>query len=168
MSLDNIDDYLDEYGLFLDAPFVLTKEEYSAKVLFDEGLLQSIQNSRFSIDLPYERNMIDDSAAIAFNFGDLLTYIPVFERLKWKDFYQRMETDVVQMDEAFKLLFFDFENTSDLDTVKDYWKKRSADIEITGGQPWLSASEMEQTLQESHFLKAKVDVLLSIQADLTN
>jgi hypothetical protein len=31
MSLDDTDDYIDEYGMFLEAPFVLTKEEYSRR-----------------------------------------------------------------------------------------------------------------------------------------
>jgi hypothetical protein len=76
-------------GYFIDAPFVLTKEEYSAKVLFDEGLLESIQqNSKFNIDLPYDKSK--GGATIAFNFGDLLTYVPIYERLKWKEY--SMET----------------------------------------------------------------------------
>jgi hypothetical protein len=100
----------------LDAPFVLTKEEYSAKVLFDEGLFQSIQqNSKSNIDLPYERNKEDGAAAtIAFNFGDLLTHVPIFERLKRKEFY--LGTDI-QNEYADKLLFFDFENIRDLGAV---------------------------------------------------
>ena len=73
-------------------------------------------------------------------------------RLMWKEFYQRIDTDVVPIDEAFKLLFFDIENTREIGTVKECWKKRS-DIEITGDQLWFSGSDREQTLQELHFLK---------------
>jgi hypothetical protein len=72
----------DNYGYFLDAPFVLTRKEYSAKVLLDEELLQTIQNN---IDLPYEKNK---DGTIAFNFGDLPTHISIFERLNWKEFYR--------------------------------------------------------------------------------
>ena len=117
MSLeDDSDDGFNDDGWFIDAPFVLTKEEYSAKVLFDEGLFQSIQkNSKANIDLPYERNKEDGAAAtIAFNFGDLLTHVPIFERLKRKEFY--LGTDI-QNEYADKLLFFDFENTRDLGAV---------------------------------------------------
>jgi hypothetical protein len=149
MSFDD-NGYIGYDGCFIDAPYVLTKEEYSAKALFDEGLLQSIQNSRFRIDLPYERNMIDDGAAIAFNFGDLLTHVPIFERLKWKEFYRGTD---VQIDIADKLLFFDFENTQDIETVKDYWQTRLDNLLETEDQPWLTKKDKEQTAQELHFLK---------------
>jgi hypothetical protein len=149
---DYADDYLEEYGLFLDAQWILTKEEYFAKVLFREGILQSVENSEFKLDIPYE---INKDGLVAFNFGDLLTHVSILERLKWKQFYKGIGTDVVKIDEAYKLLFFDIENTRELQTVKDYWKKRieNLDSEVSGDQPWFSARDREQTSQELHFLK---------------
>ena len=151
MSLDDTDDYLEEYGLFLDAQWILIKEEYFAKVLFREGILQSIENSKFKLDLPYE---INKDGTISFNFGDLLTHVPILERLKWKQFYKGIGTDVVPIDEAYKLLFFDIENTWELETVKGYWIKHieNLDSEVTGDEPWFSARNGEQ-IQELHFLK---------------
>ena len=141
MSLD------DDDGCFIDAPFVLTKEEYSAKVLFDEGLLQSIENSRFSIDLSYERNI--DGATLAFNFGDLLTHVPIFERLKWKPFYQDID---IKIDYGDKLLFFDFENTHDLEVVQDYWQTRIDNLLEAEDQPWFTKKDKEQAFQQLYYL----------------
>ena len=134
MNLDDTDDYLEEYGLFLDAQWILTKEEYFAKVLFREGILQSVENSEFKLDIPYE---INKDGLVAFNFGDLLTHVSILERLKWKQFYKGIGTDVVKIDEAYKLLFFDIENTRELLTVKDYWRKRikNLDSEVTDAPP---------------------------------
>ena len=114
-------------GCFIDAPLVLTKEEYSAKVLFDKRLLQSIQYSPESkdifikLDLPYvELN----NHATAFDFGDLLTHMPIFERLKWAEFYRGITTTDIQIAIANKLLFFDFENSEEVDLVQRYWQTR--------------------------------------------
>jgi hypothetical protein len=177
MSLDDIDDYIDEYGMFLEAHFILTKEEYSSKVLFnDEELLQSIANSEFKdiffdLDLPYEKNKEEEEedGTIAFNFGDLLTHVPILERLKWKQFYKGIRIDL-QINEAYKLLFFDIENTRELETVKDYWRKKcieNLDSEVTGDEPWFSASDREQTRQELRFLK-QIDQQTNQWRDLTS
>jgi hypothetical protein len=56
MSPDTTDDYIDAYGLSLEAPSVLTEKEYSANVLFDERVLKSIENSEFKLDMSYEIN----------------------------------------------------------------------------------------------------------------
>jgi hypothetical protein len=165
MSLDDTDDYIDECGMFLEAPFVLTKEEYSSKVLFDKRLLQSIADSEFKeffhkLDLPYDeiKNKEDDdttTTTISFNFGDLLTHVPILERLKWKQFYRGTEDlHQININEAYKLLFFDIENTWELKTVKDYWrKKRIENLEETEyHQPWFTKKEYEQTFQELHYL----------------
>ena len=56
--------------------------------------------------MPYELNK---DGTISFNFGDLIARVPIFERLKWKQFYKRIGTNVVPIDEAYKLLFFDIE-----------------------------------------------------------
>jgi hypothetical protein len=140
------------FNCFLDAQWILTKEEYFAKVLFREGILQSIENSGFKLDLPYEINK-DDS--VAFNFGDLLTHVPILERLKWKQFYKGVGTDIVPLDEAYKLLFFVIDNIRELETVKRYWRKRieNLDSEVTGDETWFSVRDREQTHQELHFLK---------------
>ena len=99
--------------------------------------------------MPYE---INKDGTISFNFGDLLTHVPILERLKWKQFYKG---DVVPIDEAYKLLFFDIENTQELEIVKDYWAKRieNLDSEVTADPPWFSAPDREQARQELHFLK---------------
>jgi hypothetical protein len=147
MSFDDDDSYFRDDGCFIDAPYVLTKEEYSAKVLFDErGLLQSIQNN-FDY-LSYEKNK---DGTIAFNLGDLLTHVPIFERLKWKVFYQGIED--VQMDYACnKLLFFDFQNASELEIVRDYWQARVENLLETEDQPWFTKKEKEQASAELHHL----------------
>ena len=80
MYPDTTDDYID-FGLFLEAPSVLTKEEYFGKVMFHSEAAQSIQSSEFEPRISYE---INKDGTISFNFGDLLSNIPVFERLKWK------------------------------------------------------------------------------------
>jgi hypothetical protein len=158
MSLDDIDDFIDMYGLFLEAPSVLSEKEYFANVLFEERLLQGIQNSedRFDNKIPYEINKEDGT--ISFSFGDLLSQVPIVERLKWKQFYREIRTDIVvtiPIHEAYKLLFFDIESTWERKAVKDYWKKliENLDSEITGDEPWFSEQDREQTRQESSYLK---------------
>jgi hypothetical protein len=152
MSLD--DGCFHDDGCFIDAPFVLTEKEYSTKVLFEEGLLESVQqNSKFNIDLlPYDKSK--GGATIAFSFGDLLTHVPIFERLKWKEFYKGIGTDVVvvQIDYADKLLFFDFENTHDLEVVQDYWQTRIDNLLEAEDQPWFTKKDKEQASQELHYL----------------
>jgi hypothetical protein len=160
MSPEDTDDFIDMYGLFLEAPSVLTKEEYFASVLFDEKLLQSIQNSQDSFDnrIPYEINK--EERIISFNFGDLLLQVPISERLKWKQFYLEIRTtDVVAatipIHAAYKLLFFDIGSAWERKAVKDYWKKliENSDSEISGDEPWYSVQDSEQTRQELHYLK---------------
>jgi hypothetical protein len=128
--------YYQDDGCFIDASLVLTKEEYSTKVLFDKRLLESIHHDVDSkdifdkLDLPYvELN----EAAIAFDFGDLLTYVPILERLKWTEFYRGIiittddsttSTSSIQTDMANKLLFYDYESKEDLDSVVRYWQSR--------------------------------------------
>ena len=64
------------------------------------------------------------STSPKYNDSDLLTHVHIFERLKWKQFYKEIGTDIVPIDETYKLLFFDIENTRELKTVKDYRRKR--------------------------------------------
>ena len=157
MSLDDIDDFIDVYGLFLEAPSVLSEKEYFANVLFEEILLQSIQNNedRFDNKIPYKINK--DEGTISFNFGDLLSQVPIAERLKWKQFYREIRTDFVTIPihEAYKLLFFDIESTWERKAVKNYWKKLIEDLdsEISGDEPWFSVQDREKTRQELHYLK---------------
>ena len=147
-------------GCFPDAPLILTEEEYFGKVLFDNALLYTsrffhwiindkqghIQNGEFKENfqwaLIYERDK-DDHNAISFNFGDLLVYVPVDERLKWKEFYRGTD---VQIDNADKLLllFFDKYNDQDSDLVHKYWAKRIENLEETEDLPWWTKREKEQ------------------------
>ena len=115
--------YLHACGLFLEAPSVLTKEEYFGKVMFHSEAPQSIQSSESEPRISYE---INKDGTISFNFGDLLSNIPVFERLKWKQFYKgmRITAEDLPTNEKYKLLFFDIENTWELKTIKDYWRKK--------------------------------------------
>jgi hypothetical protein len=119
-------------GCFPDASMILTEQEYFGKVLFDNALLQPsfrvfhwisnnkqgyIQNGdfkekNFKWALIYEKK---PDGAVAFNFGDLLVYVPVDQRLEWKKFYKGTD---VQIDYADKLLFFDFETTQDREIVR--------------------------------------------------
>jgi hypothetical protein len=109
MNFDDENDIISIYddGCFPDAPGILTEEEYFDEVIFDRALLYTfqffhwiindkqgyIQNGEFKEKnfkwaLIYERDKDNHDNAIAFNFGDLLVYVPVDERLKWKQFYQ--------------------------------------------------------------------------------
>jgi hypothetical protein len=85
------------------------------------------------------------------DLGDLLTHVPIFERLKCKEFYRGIE--YVQMDYAYKLLFFDFQNARELEIVRDYWQARVDNLLETEDQPWFTKKEKEQASQELHFLK---------------
>ena len=153
MYPNTIDDYID-LGPFLEAPSILTKEEYFGKVLFHGEALQSIQSSEFEPRISYEINKEDNT--ISFNFGDLLSNVPVFERLKWKQFYREIRITAANLpiNEAYKLLFFDIK--LELKTIKDYWRKKSIESlesEVSGDEPWYTVQDREQTLQQSRFLK---------------
>lgn len=159
MNFDNTDDFIDAFGLFLEAPSVLTEKEYFAKVLFEERLLESVQNSEYRFDNKIPDEINKEDGTISFSFGDLLSQVPVVERLKWKQFYREIRTDDVEVTipnhEAYKLLFFDIESTWERKTIKDYWKKliENLDSEITGDEPWFNAQDREKTRQELHYLK---------------
>jgi hypothetical protein len=129
MYPDTTDDYIDAYGLFLEAPSILSQKEYFGKVLFNSEALQSIQSSEFEPRISYEINKEDDGT-ISFNFGDLLSKVPIFERIKWKQFYKIIRIDL-PTNEAYKLLFFDIKSTWELKTVKDYWRKKTIESNIT-------------------------------------
>jgi hypothetical protein len=80
-----------------------------------------------------------------------LVHVPIFERLKWKEFYRGID---VQMDYAYKLLFFDFQNARELEIVRDYWQTHLDNLLETEDQPWFTKKkEKEQASAELHFLK---------------
>jgi hypothetical protein len=157
-------------GCFPDAHLVLREEEYFGNVLFDKELLHHaigfshwvinnkqgyIQNGNFKDNfewaMTYEKYDKDkDDTTIAFNFGDLLVYVPSNERLKWKKFYKgiNFQTDNV----ADKLLFFS-ENDEDFKIVKNYWAKRIESVEESEDLPWLTKKDKEQMLKELQYLK---------------
>lgn len=155
-------------GCFPDAPLVLSEEEYFGNVLFDKELLHAIgffhwvinnkqgyiQNGNFKDNfewaMTYEKYDKDNGATIAFNFGDLLVYVPSNERLKWKKFYRKIDfqTDNV----ADKLLFFS-ENSEDFKIAKNHWAKRIESLEESEDLPWLTKKDKEQMLKELHYLK---------------
>jgi hypothetical protein len=159
-------------GCFPDAPLILTEEEYFDKVLFDKALVQTTRFFHWVINnrqgyiqkgeitknlewaLVYER--IKDSegndTSIAFNFGDLIIYIPLDERLKWRQFYQ--DTDIkIDYGDKVLLLFFDKNNDQESGLVRKYWAKRIENLEETEGLPWWTKRQREQTVQELHDLK---------------
>jgi hypothetical protein len=162
-------------GCFPDAPLILTEEEYFDKVIFDQELLQPfsrffhwiindkqgyVQNGEFKEKnfkwaLIYERVKNDDSNdddAFAFNFGDLLVYLPVNERLEWKRFYQ--DTDIkIDYGDKLLLLFFDKNNDQESGLVSKYWAKRIENLEQTEDLPWWTKRQKEQLSEELHFLK---------------
>jgi hypothetical protein len=168
MSLDDTDDYIDQYGMFLEAGSVLSQKEYFGKVLFNSEALHSIQSSEFEPCISYEINKEDDGT-ISFNFGDLLSKVPIFERIKWKQFYKTIRIDL-PTNEAYKLLFFDIKSTWELETVKDYWRKKtieSLESEVTGDEPWFNAQDREQTRKELHYLN-QIDPETNQWRDLTS
>jgi hypothetical protein len=155
MYPETTDDFIDAYGMFLEASAILTKEQYFMKVLFNSKALNSIQSSEFEPRISYEINK-EDAGTISFNFGDLLSKVPVSERLKWKQYYKGIRiTADLPIDEAYKLLFFDIENGRELRTIKDYWRKKTIDSlesEVSGDEPWYTAQEREQSFKRSRYL----------------
>jgi hypothetical protein len=141
---------MDLEGCFPDAPLVLREEEYFRKVLFDKELLLAfgffhwiinnkqgyIQNGEFKDNFEwamiYEKYNKDGT--IAFNFGDLLVYVPSNERLKWKKFYKGINFQIDNV--ADKLLFFS-ENDEDFEIVKNYLAERIEKLEESEDLPWL-------------------------------
>jgi hypothetical protein len=179
-------------GCFPDAPLILTEEEYFDKVIFDQELLQPfshffhwiindkqgyIQNGEFKENfkwaLIYERVKNDDDNgnddAFAFNFGDLLVYLPVNERLEWKQFFQRTDINIDRQDKLL-LLFYDDKNNndhdSDLELVGKYWASRIENLQDTEDLPWWTKRQKEQALQDLHDLK-QVDQETGQWKDLT-
>ena len=171
MSFDNENGDISIYddGCFPDAPGILVEDEYFDKVIFDRGLLYTfqffhwiindkqgyIQNGEFKENFKwaiiYERTKDNNDNAIAFNFGDLLVYVPVDERLKWKQFYQRTNTKIDYGDKLL-LLFFDNDNDQESGLVRKYWAKRIEDLEETEDLPWWTKRQKEQALEELHYL----------------
>ncbi len=161
-------------GIFHGAPEILTDEEYFSKVGFDQHLLSTfnlfekdgtyyrhinsrqgyIQKGRFRPEnleegslewaIVYDR-FNEDPDTIFFNFGDLLTYIPVVERRRWKEHFREIGSPPQHAEE---LLFF--ENEEELKDVMDYWKRRVQDQDL----PWFKAQERERIGEELHYLKS--------------
>src|SRR5919198_662806 len=152
--------YLD--GCFPDAGLILSEEEYFNKVLFDWALLQRsgvfnwvinseqgyVQNGQFKQNfkwaLIYER--IKDDNAIAFNSGDLLIYVTLDERLKWRQFYK--STDIkIDYGDKLLLLFFDKNNDQETGLISKYWAKRIENLEETGDLPRWTKSEKDRVMK---------------------
>jgi hypothetical protein len=140
------------------------------KVIFDGALLYTFQffhwiinnkqgyiqngefkEKNFKWDLIYEPTKDNEDNAIAFNFGDLLVYVPVDERLKWKEFYQRTNIKIDYGDKLL-LLFFDNDNDQESSLVHKYWAKRIENLEETEDLPWWTKRQKEQALEELHYL----------------
>ena len=157
-------------GCFPDAPLILTEEEYFDKVIFDYALVQNISsifhwpiNSKqgyiqkgefrknFEWALVYERTN-NDNNAIAFNFGDLLIYVPADERLKWKQFYQDTDIKIDRQDKLL-MLFYDKNNDHDTDLVVKYWNSRVENSEESEDLPWWTKREKERAVEQLNFLK---------------
>ena len=169
---DNISIYDD--GCFPDAAGILTEEEYFDKVIFDWDLLQSFGlfnwpiNSKqgilmnrqskqkiFEWTIVYERYKDDDDGnqnSVAFNFGDLLLYMTLDERLKWKRFYQDTDIKIYKEDKVL-MLFYDKNNDHNSNLVSKYWNSRIENSQETKDQPWFSKGDKEQAFRELHFLK---------------
>lgn len=156
-------------GCFPDAPGILTEEEYFDKVIFDRALLYTfqffhwiindkqgyIQNGEFKKNfnwaLIYERTKDKEDNAIAFNFGDLLVYVPVDERLKWKQFYNDTDIKIDRQDKLL-LLFYDKDTDDDSELVSKYWTSRIENSEETEDLPWWTKRQKEHALEELHYL----------------
>jgi hypothetical protein len=167
---NNIPIYND--GCFPDASLILAEEEYFDKVLFDKALLQTtrffhwIINSKqgyvhngefeenFKWALIYERTKgnDDNDNAIAFNFGDLLVYVPLDERLMWKQFYKDADIKIDRPDKL-HLLFYDKNNDHDSDLVSKYWNSRIENLEETEDLPWWTKRQKEEAAKVLHYLK---------------
>ena len=149
---------------------ILTEEEYFDKVIFDEELLYNfrffhwlinnkqgyIQNGEFKVNfkwaLIYERDKKDNDNAIAFNFGDLLVYLPVNERLEWKQFFKRVDINIDRQDKL-QLLFYDKNNDHDVKVVDKYWNTRIENLQDTEDLPWWTRTEREKAIEDLHDLK---------------
>src|SRR5919197_2090297 len=98
-----------------------------------------IQNGEFKENfqwaLIYEKNSED---TIAFNFGDLLVYVPDIK---------------IDRQDKLLLLFYDKNNDHDSDLVSKYWNSRIENLEETKDLPWWTKRKKEQALQELHYLK---------------
>lgn len=161
-------------GCFPDASEVLTDEEYFSKVGFKEDLLSTfnmyekdgtycwpinsrqgyIQKGRFRPDINdktgrlewaiiYERYP-ETPNTIYVNFGDLLAYISVVDRRRWKEHFKAIRAPPAH---AEKLLFF--ENDEELKVIEEYWNGRIDDSDL----PWFTAQQKEQVAKELHYLK---------------
>src|SRR5690242_7849506 len=113
----------------------------------------------FNIKGSMEYSMIiyekyNKDSTIAFNFGDLLVYVPSNERLRWKKFYKGIKFQIDNV--ADKLLFFS-ENDEDFKIVKNYWAERIEKLEESQDLPWLSKKDKEQMSKELHYLKQSDD-----------
>ena len=159
-------------GCFPDAPLILTDDEYFDKVLFDKALVQAtrffhwvinnrqgyIQMGEFRKNLEwalvYERHKDENGNehAVAFNLGDLLIYVPLDERLKWKQFFQRADINIDYGDKLL-LLFFDKNNDQESSLVQKYWAKRIENLVETEDLPWWTKRQKEQVAKELHELK---------------
>jgi hypothetical protein len=169
VEMDHDDD------VFHDIVGVLTDEEYFSKVGFDQRLLSIfslfekdgtyywpinsrqgyIQRGRFRPENPEEtgrlewaiiyEQQVDTPGMIFINFGDLLAYIPVVERRKWKEHFREIRSAPRY---AEKLLFF--ENEEDLQDVMDDWKRRVQEHDL----PWFTSQENEQRAQELHYVNS--------------
>ena len=177
MSFDDDDDNnnisIYDDGCFPDAAEILTEEEYFDKVIFDWDLLQSFGLFNWPINskqgvlinrqsnqkilewaLIYERYKHDNGNqnSVAFNFGDLLLYVTIDERLKWKRFYQNTNIKIHREDKLL-MLFYDKNNNLDSNSVSKYWNGRIENSQETKDQPWFSKEDREQLSQELHFIK---------------
>ena len=162
-------------GCFPEVPEILTDEQYFSKVEFDEHLLSTfnlyerdgtyywpinskqgyIQKGRFRPSDPrkeeklewaivYERKP-EMPGTIFVNFGDLLLYIPVIDRRRWKKYFRKIASPPKY---AEALLFF--EDQDELNAVKEYWHRLGEESHL----PWFTSQEYEQVFHELRHLKS--------------
>jgi hypothetical protein len=77
--------------------------------------------------------------------------VPVDERLKWKQFYQRTNIKIDYGDKLL-LLFFDNDNDQESGLVRGYCAKRIENLEETEDLPWWTKRQKERALEELHYL----------------
>ena len=161
-------------GCFPEVHEILTDVEYFSKVGFDDRLLSTfniyekdgtyywpinsrqgyIQEGRFrpqDLDketrlewaIIYER-YADAPGTIFINFGDLLLYIPVVDRRRWKEHFKEIR---FPPGNAEKLLFY--ENEKELKDVFEDWNKHAEGSNL----PWFTSQEYEQVFHDLQHLK---------------
>lgn len=187
-SHENGDDFYWHDDLLSDAGFILTKEEYESKVVFDKNLLtildtdnsknpeavwhsltndkdEFIQQGRPGKTSKYDIISIKhgksvDSEIIA-SFGDLLIHLDTKHRVKWKQFFKYTDSPI----NLAKILLFP-QSKKDFQLCATYWNKRRKDYNDIADLPWMTPGDHDQIQEELSYLKHIWDDELHMTKDM--